>query len=73
MPREGMGEIDRLTRLPASLVGLTKAQIALLQKQHARDLASFPPRCSAKTPLSWLTYKVYFSKFQVYHIPSRSR
>lgn len=36
--REGKGEKDRLTMLPASLVELLKAQIAFVQKQHARDL-----------------------------------
>jgi integron integrase len=37
--REGKGEKDRLTMLPTSLVEPLKAQIAFVQKQHARDLA----------------------------------
>ena len=36
--REGKGEKDRLTMLPASLVEPLKAQITFVQKQHARDL-----------------------------------
>lgn len=36
--REGKGEKDRLTMLPASLVEPLKAQIAFVQKQHMRDL-----------------------------------
>lgn len=36
--REGKGEKDCLTMLPASLVEPLKAQIAFVQKQHARDL-----------------------------------
>lgn len=37
--REGKGEKDRLTMLPASLVQPLKAQIAFVQKLHERDLA----------------------------------
>ena len=37
--REGKGEKDRLTMLPASLVEPLKAQIAFVQKLHERDLA----------------------------------
>jgi integrase len=36
--REGKGEKDRLTMLPASLVEPLKDQIAFVQKQHMRDL-----------------------------------
>jgi len=36
--REGKGEKDRLTMLPATLVEALKAQIAFVQKQHMRDL-----------------------------------
>jgi integron integrase len=38
--REGKGEKDRPTMLPASLVEPLKAQIAFVQKQHTRDLAN---------------------------------
>jgi integron integrase len=38
--REGKGEKDRLTMLPTSLVEPLKAQIAFVQKQHARDLGN---------------------------------
>ena len=37
--REGKGEKDRLTMLPASLVQPLKAQIAFVQKLHECDLA----------------------------------
>jgi len=37
--REGEGEIDRLTLLPASLVSPLKSQIAYVETLHARDLA----------------------------------
>jgi integron integrase len=37
--REGKGEKDRLTMLPASLVEPLKDQIAFVQQQHERDLA----------------------------------
>ena len=38
--REGKGEKDRLTMLPASLVEPLKAQIAFVKQQHERDLAN---------------------------------
>jgi len=38
--RDGKGEKDRLTMLPVSLVEPLKAQIAFVQMQHTRDLAS---------------------------------
>jgi integron integrase len=38
--REGKGEKDRLTMLPASLVEPLKAQITFVQKQHTRDLTN---------------------------------
>jgi integron integrase len=37
--RQGKGEKDRLTMLPASLVEPLKAQVTFVQKQHERDLA----------------------------------
>lgn len=37
--RQGKGEKDRLTMLPASLVEPLKAQVAFVRKQHERDLA----------------------------------
>jgi len=38
--REGKGEKDRLTMLPANLVEPLKAQIAFVKQQHERDLAN---------------------------------
>jgi len=38
--REGKGEKDRLTMLPASLVEPLKDQIAFVKQQHERDLAN---------------------------------
>jgi integron integrase len=38
--RDGKGEKDRLTMLPASLVESLKAQIAFVKQQHERDLAN---------------------------------
>jgi integron integrase len=38
--REGKDEKDRLTMLPVSLIEPLKAQIAYVQKQHARDLVN---------------------------------